>query len=65
MHADERPWHRRIAGQEQRFAFFQKAGKSVADRIGTQIWPVVADTDNHRGRFVFACNFKIQLTLLC
>lgn len=47
MHADECSGHRRVAGQEERLAFFDEPGEAVADWVGAQVGPVVAHTDHN------------------
>jgi len=49
MNGDEGTGHGRVAGEEERAAFFQDAGESVADRVHAKIGPVVANADYDGG----------------
>lgn len=61
MHADEGSRHGRVAGEEQGLALFDEAGEAVADRIGAEVGPVVADAHHDHCWLIGACDEKITL----
>lgn len=55
VNGDECAWHWRVAGKEERTAFFQTSGKSVTDGIDSQIGAVVSHAHNDGRRAAFSC----------